>query len=238
MATSPKSIFKFALRWIKRAIFYTLAFVAIYLLVALVGLIPANSDFVPAGDDGIEIAVLSNPVHSDLILPIETDVVNWRDHFPESVFSGRTDWCTHVAVGWGDYGFYVETPTWAEFKITTAANALLLPSNTVVHASMGRLQDYRESDYRTVTISKQQYRELVNYVLASFKTVDEQKVPITGKSYGRTDAFYEAVGTYHCFNTCNCWVGGGLKTAGVSVPVFSPLPKSVFLYLPKQATSN
>ena len=233
MPTSPKPVSKFIVRWIKRAIFYALAFIVIYLLIALIGLIPVNNDFVPSGDSGIEIAILSNPVHSDLILPIETDVIDWRDHFPESAFSGRTDWCSHVAIGWGDYGFYVETPTWAEFKITTAANALFLPSNTVVHASMNRLEYYNESDYRIVTISTDQYSRLVDYVLGSFKTVDKEKVLLTGKSYGKTDAFYEAVGTYHCFNTCNCWVGGALKAAGVKVPVFSPLPKSVFLYLPE-----
>ena len=233
MPTSPKPVSKFIVRWIKRAIFYALAFIVVYLLIVLIGLIPVNNDFVPAGDSGIEIAILSNPVHSDLILPIETDVIDWRDHFPESAFSGRTDWCSHVAIGWGDYGFYVETPTWAEFKITTAANALFLPSNTVVRASMNRLEYYNESDYRIVTISTDQYSRLVDYVLGSFKTVDKEKVLLTGKSYGKTDAFYEAVGTYHCFNTCNCWVGGALKSAGVRVPVFSPLPKSVFLYLPE-----
>jgi len=33
------------------------------------------------------------------------------------------------------------------------------------------------------------------------------------------------------FNTCNSWVGRGLKTAGARTPWLSPLPKTPMLYI-------
>jgi uncharacterized protein (TIGR02117 family) len=60
---------------------------------------------------------------------------------------------------------------------------------------------------------------------------------IDGAAYGSNDAFYEAHGAYHAFNTCNCWVGRGLKAAGVRTGWFTPLPKTVSLYLPTDRTN-
>lgn len=249
--SKPKSLLSSSLGWIKRIALILAGLITTYLLIVLIGLIPANSDFEPAGPEGIEIAIESNSVHADLVLPIETRIINWRDHFPADTFTGETDWCTHVSIGWGDEGFYVDTPTWADFKTTTAANALLLPSSTVMHVSLGNLKFRDPATYRTVRISEDQYRAMVDYILTSFKTdltetdltktnaksaskVLPPKILIAGKSYGMMDAFFQANGGYHCFNTCNCWVGGAMKTAGIKVPFFSPLPKSVYLYLPEK----
>jgi hypothetical protein len=35
-------------------------------------------------------------------------------------------------------------------------------------------------------------------------------------AYGPADASFEAEGHYHCFNTCNCWTGAALRSAGIS----------------------
>jgi hypothetical protein len=32
--------------------------------------------------------------------------------------------------------------------------------------------------------------------------------------------------------TCNCWVGEAMRSAGIRTAWFTPLPKTVFLYLP------
>ena len=38
----------------------------------------------------------------------------------------------YVAIGWGDRGFYVDTPTWADLKLSTLCNALFVPSESVL----------------------------------------------------------------------------------------------------------
>jgi len=46
------------------------------------------------------------------------------------------------------------------------------------------------------------------------------------------DVRCQARGSYHCLNTCNCWVGRALRSCGVRTGWFTPLPKTVFFYLP------
>ena len=60
------------------------------------------------------------------------------------------------------------------------------------------------------------------------------KVQIKDGAYGQNDAFFMAHGNYHCLNTCNSWVGGAMKSGGMRTGWLTPMPKSMFLYLPEQ----
>ena len=95
-----------------------LLLLALYLLVALVGLIPVNNDFEPM-TDGVEIMVTSTAIHADLVLPIRNEIVDWTQHLPPSDFAGDVSGATYVAFGWGNKEFYVDTPTWADVKAGT-----------------------------------------------------------------------------------------------------------------------
>lgn len=217
-----------ATRWAKRLYRWTMWTVAAYAIVILVGLIPVNNNFVPA-ENGIEIFVVSNDVHADIIVPIETEVIDWSEEFGVATFTGDVSARTHVAIGWGDQGFFIGTPTWNDFKVSVAVNALLLPSETCLHVS------YTEPEFHqgvaSVKVSSEQYEELVGFIKKAFvRTSTGQPIPIPNSAYGSTDAFFEAKGRYHLFNTCNSWVGRGLKKAGVRVPWQSSLPKTPMLY--------
>ena len=107
-------------------------FVFLYGVIGVVGLFPANRDF-RAPDHGVKIYVFSGPVHTDLILPVESPSKDWRKAFPSEGFATSPDAFSHVAIGWGDRGFYLETPTWAELKASNAVKAMLLPSQSVMH---------------------------------------------------------------------------------------------------------
>lgn len=208
--------------------------VCLYIAVVVVGLLPVNNDFDPEAGE-IQISLISNPVHADILVPIETDVVNWRDVFPTSCFREDTSHATHVAIGWGDRGFFLETPTWADLKLSTAAEALLWPSDSCMHVVMTH-QNYGAADARQVRITTEQYQALAEFIQASFVNGQgEMVVQIPDAAYHTNDAFFEAHGSYNCLNTCNSWVGRGLRQCGVRTPVFSPLPKSVFLYLPSDS---
>jgi len=209
------------------------AVITLYILVILVGLIPVNSDFAPT-TDGIRILLVSNPVHADVVVPLDTDVIDWREAIPSEVFRGDTSQATHVAFGWGDKGFYIETPTWSDLRASTAAQALFWPSGTCMHVSFIRSEHFGD-EARSVTISPEQYERLVEFITSSFQ-VDEfgDRISIEGVAYGSHDAFFEAYGNYHCLNTCNCWVGGALRSAGVRTGWLTPLPKTVFLFLPPE----
>lgn len=207
------------------------AFVS-YLAIVLIGLLPVNNDFVPARD-GIEIFLVSTPVHAEIVLPIDTNTIDWREHFPDECFSRDVSGATHVAIGWGEREFYIETRTWADLRVSTAARALFWPSDTCFHVAMIRAK-YLRDDARSVMISVEQYEQLVEYVNQGFRSdASGGKIQLDNASYAWNDAFFEAHGTYHCLNTCNSWVGGAMKTAGIKTGWLTPLPKTIFLYLPK-----
>ena len=225
-----KKGWRFVVRWSTKFGFLIGGLFLLYLLIALIGLIPVNNEFVPT-DDGIEIFVFSGEFHSDIILPVQTGMHDWHAEFPSSDFQVDPYEATHVAIGWGEKNFYLHTPTWKDLKLSTAAKALLIPSDTVMHVEMTVRPEYGDR-YRSVRVSQIQYESIVDFVSRSFVRDENEKVQrIANERFGSCDAFYEARGKYHAFRTCNCWVGEAMKAGGIRVGRFTPLPKSVFLYL-------
>ncbi len=224
----------------KRLCYFLLAIIGIYGVAILIGMFPVNGEFAET-ENGIEIFVFSGAFHSDLILPIENSIVEWGGRFSTDDFKSPAPWATHMAFGWGDKDFYINTPSWTDLKLSTATHALLMPSDTVMHVtycSRPTVQDASNPDgdesTRSVTISEEQYDRLVAFINKSFQQDSKGEIqPIAGKYYGSTDAFYKGAGTYHAFRTCNCWVGNGLQAAGIKTGWFTPLPKTVFYYLPE-----
>lgn len=217
-------------RWLKLLFRWAFFGFICYVVVLVIGLIPVNNSFVPA-DDGIEVFLTSNAVHADIIVPKTTEVVDWAAKFQGAEFSRDISDATHVAFGWGDRGFFLETQTWDDLKLSVAANALLMPSESCLHVSfVGPVFYYPNA--ASVKISPAQYQSLVDHIDRTFVVGDSGSyVQIPGYAYSDRDAFFRGKGRYHLLNTCNSWVGRGLKSAGVRAPWFSPMPKTPFLYL-------
>jgi len=219
-------------RWGKRILKWLFYATLAYIAIVLIGLIPVNNDFAET-DDGITIYVVSNEVHADIIVPVKTSIIDWSEELGGATFVGDVSLASHAAFGWGDKGFFLETETWDDFKLSVAANALLLPSESCMHVAFTSPEYF--TDAASVKISEAQYQKLVDHIQQSFKQdADEQAVQISGRAYSTTDAFFEANGRYHLLNTCNSWVGRGLKSAGVRVPWLSPMPKTPMLYFEPQ----
>lgn len=219
-------------RWIRRFAKWLFWIFLTYVAIILVGLIPVNNGFESTAD-GVRIYVVSNQVHADIIVPVQTETIDWMTEFDDATFDKDVSFTSHVAFGWGDKGFFLETPAWSDFKISTAANALFLPSESCVHVSFTRPEYYPEAV--AVTISNDQYARLVEFTKETFKRTETgDPIHIPGFSYSSTDEFFEANGRYHILNTCNSWVGRGLKNAGVRVPWLSPLPKTPMLYIDEE----
>lgn len=207
-----------------------------YFVIILIGLIPVNNNFQPT-PDGVPVLVISNLVHTDVILPVSNEIIDWTKIFPAEYFPAEIDRFSHVSFGWGDEGFFIQTPEWSDLKLSTAANALLIPSSTCMHVSYLEGNLYQQLG-QTVMISPQQYQKLADQIQASFE-FDSQGSPILiSGNYGWHDAFFRAKGNYHVFNTCNSWAGRTLQAAEVRTPWYSPLPKTIFLWLPKSTTGN
>ena len=223
-------------RCLKRTIKGLSLVIALYFAIIVVGLLPANNGFRSA-KNGVTIYVVSNAVHADIIVPCRHDAIDWREELQGVTFSNDVSNATHVAFGWGDQGFYLETPTWQDLKYSTAAKALFMPSNACIHVSFVRPNYYPNS--KAVSISDAQYKRLVKHVTESLVRDRHETVrQLPDYSYSWNDAFLEAKGTYHLLNTCNSWAGCALRRAGVRCPWLSPLPGSPTMYFPQIETAD
>jgi uncharacterized protein (TIGR02117 family) len=220
-------------RLVRLAIRGLLLLTIAYFTVILIGLWPVNTGFRPT-PGGIPIYVISSSIHSEVILPATSDVMDWREVFPAADFSDDVSELELVAVGWGNRDFFLNTPTWAEFNIGRALSALVLPGPCCIHVTWTR-ESWLADSARTVTISETEYRRLCDYVLETIRNSGGAMQRIDAPGFTPRSAFYEAQGRYHLFNTCNSWTARALRNAGVKVPWLAPLPKTVFLWFPDDA---
>ncbi len=163
----------------------------------------------------IPIYIYTNGVHTDIVMPVKNNITDWSEKIPfENVKSKKTDY-KYVGIGWGDKGFYLDTPTWADLKASTAFKAAFWLSDSAMHCSF--YSEVKEAeDCKKIMISEQQYRDLINFVDAKFDK-DEAGNYIFVKTdavYDDNDAFYDAKGTYSFLYTCNTWANDALKAAG------------------------
>ena len=210
-----------------------IGFIIVYLIAAFsLSRITVNGN--SHSTEEVEIFILSNGVHTDLVVPIKTQIIDWSEYVQfENTISKDTS-ATYVALGWGDKGFYLETPTWADLKFSVAFKATFALSSSAMHATF--YKELRENEQcKSIHISTSQYQVLVQYILNSFQ-LDSSNTSIhikTNANYGKQDAFYEANGRYSLFFTCNTWVNNALKSCGQKTGFWTPFESGIFYHHPK-----
>jgi uncharacterized protein (TIGR02117 family) len=177
----------------------------------------------------IPVFLYSNGVHTDLVMPVKTNLIDWSLQVRYAHTLANDPTYPYVGIGWGDKGFYLDTPTWADLKVSTALRAAFWLSSSAMHATF-----YREADLATgddciaLRLTHSQYAQLVAYIQASFRHDAAGQVElIFGHSYGRDDAFYEAHRVYSIFYTCNTWANNGLKISGQKACLWTPMESSI-----------
>jgi uncharacterized protein (TIGR02117 family) len=205
--------------------------IVVYLAAAVgLGLLPVNRDFAPM-PDGIPISIVSNGFHTDLIVPMTVAgpdwTVDWEAWCPPDAGAPTR----FIAFGWGDRDFYLETRRLADLRPLTALRAVLFSTTTVVHVT-AIADPAAFADRRMVTIAPASYRRLAAYLRATFR-LDAAGRPIRRPEagYGLRDAFYEAVGTYSPWMTCNEWVAAGLRQAGIRTGFWAPFAFGITAHL-------
>lgn len=204
-------------------------FIALYFVVAFVlSSVPVNADFKACEKDSVEIHILTNGVHTDLVLPYRNQYMDWSEWVNPSQTKSGDSTAVNVAFGWGDKGFYLETKTWDELKLSTACKALFYLGSSAMHVSF--YQKLRETEScRKICVGKESYIKLVGYITQGFET-DSMGLPrqIVGASFTNHDAFYDAKGKYSLFYTCNTWANDGLKFAGLKACYWTAFKGGIF----------
>lgn len=207
-----------------------ISFVVIYIL-AVLGLsrIPVNSD-IAKPENGIEIYLLSNGVHTDIVVPVKSKVVDWSEKVQFQDTKAKDTTAKYLAFGWGDKGFYLNTPTWGDLKFFTAFNAASGMSTSAMHCTFYKRMKEGEL-CKKIIISDKQYEQLVTFIQNSFQTKHDKIMKIeTDAVYGKHDVFYEAKGSYNLFYTCNTWANNALKSANQKASLWTVYDKGILCH--------
>ena len=95
-----------------------------FLAALLLGAVPANVAFSEAGEDGVTIFILSNGVHTWIVMPKVNADMDWRLYaMPQHLRDPRWGNADHVAIGYGNRDFYLNTPTWGDLTVRRAFGA-------------------------------------------------------------------------------------------------------------------
>lgn len=221
------------MRFFKMVLLYILGilvvFVALYFAAdAILSRIPANSQSSASTETHYNIYLLSNDVHTDIVFPVQTDLLDWREIFPTSDTKNKDTTYKWVGIGWGDKGFYLNTPEWKDLTAKTALVAALGIGETALHVTFHHSVVEDKLCYK-IEVSKDQYQKLIEHVLESLETKEDKK-PIyieTNAQYGDTDAFYEALGSYSMFYSCNTWTNIALKKADLPSGIWTVFDKGI-----------
>lgn len=221
---------KKALLYPWRVVLFILAFIVLYVAFSFIlSWIPVNTSQPQAGRNN-KLYAFSNGVHLDFVIPvalIPPALLSQLRPAPETRFLG---------IGWGDKGFYLDTPTWADLSAKVAIKAMFLPSPTAMHVTEHRVVN---RTWSRLDLTDEQLAELFVYLIESFHMdASGQITELVGKGYTPFDRFYEANGNYSCFKTCNTWVNIGLRRIGVKTAIWTPMDKGVLRYLPTVGTET
>lgn len=206
-------------KWVGRLLTILLALPALYLVAALAGsLISVNRAWTEPRQ-GTAVYLADNGIHADLIMPVRAEGLDWAPLFPKSDFAAPDPNAGWIAFGSGEQHVYLNTPTWWDITPRTIWSALT-GGKRVMHV------EYVPSPYyavREIRLRPEEYRRLWAAVRADFALDSRGKpIRIDHPGYGPSDAFYRAVGKESMFKTCNSWVAGRLRLAGVETSLWPP----------------
>lgn len=228
--TNPMKTLKTTLKFLLKTLLGITTFLILYILAVLIfSRIPVNSN--PSKPEkGIEVYLLSNGVHTDIVVPVKSQTIDWSESVQFQHTKSKDTTANYLAFGWGDKGFYLNTPTWADLKFSTAFNAASGFSTSAMHCTFYKRMKEDEL-CKKIIITEKQYQQLVAFIQNSFELENNQIMKIeTDAVYGNHDIFYEAKGSYNLFYTCNTWTNSALKTASQKASLWTVYDKGILYH--------
>jgi uncharacterized protein (TIGR02117 family) len=172
-----------------------------------------------------KIYLLQSGVHTDIVVPIHTDVIHWDQIFDHNKFDRSEEW-SHLAIGWGHKAFYMETPTWGDLTLKNACAATFGFGSTALHVR-NISAAFPNQVYREIELTRAQYQCLTQYILAT-ATINQSKAVAINRLVQDYDRYYEANGRYHALRTCNTWIADALMAAGQPGPIWTASTAGLF----------
>jgi len=202
---------------IKKIFTWIIAFFLIpvvFLLISLIlTFIPVNNKEVYT-EKNKSIYLNSNGVHLSIIIPknqLDPKLLNGLIYFKND---------NYFSFGWGDKNFYLNTPNWSDLTFNNAFKALFINSSSLIHLTR---YSTTANNWTEIKVNQNQLNKINQYIYNTFyfDTLDK-KIILNNKGYTNNDDFYEALGNFSCFKTCNSWVNSGLKDSDIKACLWTP----------------
>lgn len=211
-------------KWVGRALTLLLAVPALYVLAALIGsLVPVNRGWTEPAQ-GTTVYLADNGIHVDIIMPVRAQGLDWSAIIPPSDMAAADPQSQWIAFGAGEERVYLNTPTWWDITPRTIWSALT-GGRRVMHVEYVPSTAYA---VREIRLRPEEYRRLwaaIRSDLALDSRGRAQRIRHPG--YGPYDSFYSTAGTASALRTCNSWVAGRLRLAGVKTSLWPPFTTGV-----------
>lgn len=227
----------YRMKWPKRIFASLLAVIMLYLTAALFGsILPANQ-FWKSPDDGIELFIETNGLHTGIIMPMRSDVHDWGQLIRPEHLEDPARYGSHILVGWGHEGVYRNAEHWEDLRFKDAASAIFGSDKVLLHVYHLNYPQTYPHYRRSFKVSQAEYLKIVNTITARF-VLDEAGQSIPSSGYGKQDLFYKSHGHYNAFYTCNNWTSHVLRQAGIRTGIWTPFQGGVMRWFLETTPEN
>lgn len=221
--------------WLRRTFLAALLFVGTYLALSeLLMRLPVHAGADPL-EGTIDVYLVSNGVHVDVLVPASRPEQDWRAWLPEEA---GLPWSPLLAFGWGERNFYLNVPEWGDLTPGVALRAVFLPSRTAMHVSAWSGRPSEHDQVHLLRLTPEAYADLVAYIRSGFE-LDDSNRPILLDHPGYRGAndppnrFFAGRGSYSMLRTCNTWSNGAVRAMGKTAARWTPFERGARYHLPR-----
>jgi len=202
-----------------------IAIPAFYLLASVIGaLIPGSIETgadKSAPGEPRQIYLLTNPLHADIAIPVDEDVLKRFGFLAQSGIEIAHPGLQYLVFGWGSREFYTTAGSYSDITLSATIKAIT-GDRSVMHVTpSGQIE--KSDNSIAIDVGSAGFSRLLVFLRRSFIN-DAAGSPIwlEDKSHGYGDVFYQGVGDFNIFKPCNVWTGKALKIAGIQAGSWTP----------------
>jgi uncharacterized protein (TIGR02117 family) len=217
----------------KRFVRFWVSATLLIAVAVLLGAVVPRPLFVAKADDTPKphrIFVLSNPIHTDIAVPIDDEVIELFDFLRQDGMPLDAPNASYLIFGRGGREFYISTPTWSDLKPMPLLKGVTL-DRAAMHIDVAGEIASTNPAVLSFDVGDEQFDALLRFILDSFRRDTGRALLIPGVQYATYDRFYEANGYFNAAVGCNIWTAQGLRQAGLRTGWWNPTPATLRLSL-------
>jgi uncharacterized protein (TIGR02117 family) len=194
--------------------------------------IPADSAGESEGGT-TKIFVHCDAVHSEIILPVTSHDVSFRDLISYPLNDTLASQVKYISFAWGDLHFFRHTPHWEDLTTLNAFRAAIGIDSTALHVNP-LMNEPDANQNISFMVTADNFRRLAHFIQASIARQENGVEFVDGLRYGENDFFIVSKGVYSMFYNCNSWVNDALKYAGCPASVWTIFPAGIEAQFPEK----